>query len=184
MRKVALKMHLSLDGYVRGPDGDVMEWVFATYDDAMRDAEVEMLWQAGTHVMGRALYAEMASYWPTSTEPFAEPMNHIPKLVFSTTLRDPAWGETRVETGPPKPMLQALRNEGSGEILVHGGASLAQSLAAENLIDEYRLFVHPVALGGGLPLFARPQALRLLHAHTFTCGTMLLTYAPAESDTQ
>ena len=85
MRQVVLKMHVSLDGYVRAGDGDVMDWIFRTYDDELKAWEVDLLWQAGTHIMGRRLYEEMAAYWPTSTEVFAPPMNEIPKVVFSRT---------------------------------------------------------------------------------------------------
>ena len=66
MRKVVLKMHVSLGGYVRAASGDVMDWVFRTYHDELKAWEVDLLWQAGTHIMGRRLYEEMAAYWPTS----------------------------------------------------------------------------------------------------------------------
>jgi dihydrofolate reductase len=96
MRKVVLRMHVSLDGYVRAASGDVMDRVFRTYHDELKTWEVDMLWLAGTHVMGRRLYEEMAAYWPTSTEAFAPPMNEIPKVVFSKTMRRADWTHSRV----------------------------------------------------------------------------------------
>ena len=87
MRNVVLKMHVSLDGYVKATSGDVMGWIFRTYDNELKAWEVDLLWQAGTHIMGRRLYEEMVAYWPTSTEEFAPPMNEIPKVVFSKTMR-------------------------------------------------------------------------------------------------
>ncbi len=85
MRDVRLKMHQSLDGYVGTPTGDV-DWIFATFDDEQTQWEVELLGEAGVHAMGRVVYHEMAAHWPTSTEPFAPPMNEIPKVVFSKAL--------------------------------------------------------------------------------------------------
>ncbi len=73
MRKIRLKIHTSLDGDVRGSDDDTLDWVFKTYDDELQQWEVDGLWAAGTHIMGRNLYEDMAGYWPTSNEPFAPP---------------------------------------------------------------------------------------------------------------
>ena len=80
MRPLILKMELSLDGYCGTPDGDV-GWIFRTFDDEFTRATVDLLGRAGVHVMGRVLYHDMAAHWPTSDEPFARPMNHIPKVV-------------------------------------------------------------------------------------------------------
>ncbi len=84
MRGVILKMHTSLDGYARAATGDVVGWIFRSYDDELKTWEVDTLWRAGVH-MGRKVYQEVAEYWPTSTEAFAPPMNEIPKIVFSKT---------------------------------------------------------------------------------------------------
>ena len=82
MRKLILKMSLSADGFVGGPNGE-MDWLFKTMDDGMTDWTVNKLWQAGLHIMGSRTFYDMSSYWPASTEPFAAPMNEIPKVVFS-----------------------------------------------------------------------------------------------------
>ena len=84
MRKLILKMSVSLDGFVGGPNGEI-DWVFKSYDAGATDWEVEALWNAGIHIMGSRTFQDMAAYWPTSTEPFAPPMNEIPKAVFSRT---------------------------------------------------------------------------------------------------
>src|ERR1700754_3028022 len=152
MRQVVLKIHASADGFVATPDGD-LDWVFGSRDDEMRDWEVELLRRAGVHVMGRVLYGDMAAHWPTSNEVYAAPMNETPKVVFSSSLEEAEWGPTRIDRGPLAEGIAALRQEGEGEILVHGGAALARSLAAEGLIDAWHLVVHPVALGEGLPIF-------------------------------
>jgi dihydrofolate reductase len=96
MRKVVLKMDMSLDGYV-GPLDEDAEWIMRDFDDELSQWVVdEVLWQAGTHVMGRATYEEMADHWPSSTAVFAAPMNEIPKVVFSKTLTSAEWPESRI----------------------------------------------------------------------------------------
>lgn len=176
-RRVVVKIHVSLDGFVGAPDGNV-DWAFETFDDELRAWEVEGLRRAGVHVMGRVLYADMAAHWPTSDEPYAAPMNDTPKVVFSKTLNNAPWGETRIDRGDLAPGIAALKAEepGGGDILVHGGARLLQALGREGLVDEYRLLVHPVALGAGLPLFAQRADLTLQHARRFPAGALALTY--------
>lgn len=179
MKKIILKMHVSLDGHVRAADGDVMGWVFRTYDDELTAWEVDGLQRAGVHVMGRRLYQEMAAHWPTSTEPFAPAMNDLPKVVFSRTLTHADWGPTRIVGGDIAGELARMQAEPGGDILVHGGAALAQGLSARGLIDEYRLVLHPVALGGGLELFAEPMDLSLVDVRRFPAGAVALTYRRA-----
>ena len=82
MRKLILKMHMSVDGFVGGANGEV-EWVFKSLDPAATDWIVQSIGQAGVHIMGRKTFFDMAAYWPTSSEPYAKPMNEIPKLAFS-----------------------------------------------------------------------------------------------------
>jgi dihydrofolate reductase len=82
MRKLILKMHISVDGFVGGPNGEV-EWVFKSLSDAAADWVVRGISQAGVHIMGRRTFFDMAAYWPTSSEPYAKPMNEVPKLAFS-----------------------------------------------------------------------------------------------------
>jgi dihydrofolate reductase len=101
MRKVVLKMDMSLDGYV-GPLDEDAEWLMRHFDDELSQWVVdEVLWKAGTHVMGRHTYEEMAATWPTSDAVFAAPMNEIPKVVFSRTLESADWPETRIASGRP-----------------------------------------------------------------------------------
>ncbi|MFZ4288131.1 dihydrofolate reductase family protein [Variovorax sp. HJSM1_2] len=179
MRKVILKLHVSLDGYLCAARGDAMEWVFRSYDDKLKAWELAQLRQAGVHAMGRALYEEMAAYWPNSTDAFAEPMNHIPKLVFSNTLAEATWPDTSIARGDAPHALQRLLNEPNTDqrpILVHGGASLVQGLLRHQLIDEMLLIVHPVALAKGLPLFTTPVDLRLISSRSFPAGAVLMVY--------
>jgi dihydrofolate reductase len=178
MRKLVLKMHVSLDGFVARPDGD-LDWFVHDFDDELSAWEVEGLWRAGVHIMGRATYHDMAAYWPSSTEPFARPMNEIPKVVFSKTLKQADWEGSRVLDGDLAEEISRLKQEPGKDILAHGGASFAQSLSRLRLVDEYALVVHPVALGEGLPVFGDEIELKLLNAKTFDSGAVALTYAGA-----
>ena len=174
--KVVLKMHQTLDGFVCTTSGDEA-WASARMDEAVFKWETEHLWLAGVHIMGRKLYQIMESYWPSSKESPAAPMNEIPKVVFSKTIKTATWGPVRIVDTDLSGEINRLRHSTDKEILAHGGASFAQSLARLNLIDEYRLLVHPVTLGGGLPCIAVPLTLRLLTHDEFPSGVIALTYA-------
>jgi dihydrofolate reductase len=178
MRNVVLKMDVSLDGFVGTSSGEV-DWIFSGVDDELRTYRLDMLWQAGVHIMGRRTYEDMAAYWPTSDHPYAAPMNELPKVVFSKTLRQATWRDSHVASGETREELARLKQQAGKDIVAHGGASFAQSLSRLRLVDEYRLFVHPVALGFGLPLVTDPIELRLVGSQTFDTGVLALTYVRA-----
>jgi dihydrofolate reductase len=178
MRPLILKMDITLDGFVGAADGDV-QWAIDDFGDpALQEWMLAGLWDAGTHLMGRAAYDEMSPHWPAATDVFAPPMNEIPKVVFSSTVTDPEWADTRVLSGDLATEIAALKAEDGKPILLHGGASFARSLSALGLIDEYRLLVHPIALGEGLPLFGARTRLRLTSARTFATGIVASTFVP------
>lgn len=178
MRTLILKMDISLDGFVGTTDGDV-SWAVEDFGDpALEEWMVAGLWDAGTHLMGRGAYDDMAPHWPTSQEVYAPPMNEIPKVVVSRTLTDPEWADTRVVSGDLATEIAALKADEGKPLLLHGGASLARELARLGLIDEYRLLVHPVALGEGLPLFAAPVRLRLTASRSFSTSVVASTFVP------
>lgn len=215
MRKLILKMSVSLDGFVGGPNGEV-EWIFKSADQQTTAWIVETLWQAGVHIMGSRTYYDMAAYWPTSNEPFAAPMNEIPKVVFSrsgalqapnpsltttafkeasrtrmskgtqaadkTVEMQKSWLEAEVASGELGEEIARLKRRPGKDILAHGGASFARSLVEQRLVDEYRLLIHPVALGKGLPLFSalnRPLELKLVNTTAFPAGIVAQIYRPA-----
>jgi dihydrofolate reductase len=181
MRKVILQMMVSLDGYVAGPGGD-LSWVFGGLDDELRSWIVESLRGIDTQLIGRTAYQEQEGYWPTSVEPLAEVMNTSVKVVFSKTIENLGWANSRLAEGTPAEEIARLKAGPGGDIYVPGGASFVQSLSADGLIDEYRLVVFPVALGGGLPLFAKPASLTLVDAKAFGTGAVVLTYSPASRE--
>jgi dihydrofolate reductase len=183
MRKLVLQMQYSLDGFVAGPNGD-LGWIFPDFDRALQEWMLERLWQAGAHLMGSATYGDMSAHWPSSTEPYAAPMNQIPKIVFSRSRKEAPWGETRILSGALAHEIARLKQEEGKDLLAHGGARFAQSLVTTGSIDEYRLVVHPVALGSGLRLFPElgtPNRLRLVDVTTFGTGTIAKTYRPVRT---
>lgn len=180
MRKVVLKMDVSLDGFVAKPNGD-LDWIFGSFNDELKACLVDTLWQADTHIMGRVAYNDMADHWSFSTEVFAPPMNEIPKVIFSKTLKEANWNRSRVVSGDIKEEVSRLKQQPGNYILAHGGARFAQSLSRFDLIDEYRLIIHPVVLGKGQPLFknlADMINLKLLNTRVFHTGVVLHTYQP------
>jgi dihydrofolate reductase len=179
MRQVVLQMGMSLDGYVASDrehpgvsvpeDAELVRW------------KLDRVAKAGAHLMGRVTYQEMAAYWPRSTEPYAAPMNDIPKVVFSKTLSEASWPVTRIARGDLAAEITALKEEPGPDVIAYGGASFAAALAGRGLIDEYCLVIQPVAVGGGQALFAQLSAalrLELIEAIGFACGVVVHVYRP------
>ncbi|HLW96510.1 MAG TPA: dihydrofolate reductase family protein [Solirubrobacteraceae bacterium] len=175
-----VQVSLSLDGFVspaRGA-GDHR----GSEDAVLKQAKLDWLEGAGTHIMGRVTYEEMARHWPTSTDAYAPPMNDLPKVVFSKTLETAAWKHSRVARGELATEIAALKEESGGHIVAWGGAAFLQALSRAGLVDEYRLVFNPVALGDGLPLFkdlSSPLRLALVTATTYEDGAALHVYRPA-----
>jgi dihydrofolate reductase len=167
---LVLKMSVSLDGYVAPVDGST-DWSTAgRSDDALRWS-VDTVSGAVAHLIGATTYAGRAGYWPSASGPFAEPMNGIPKVVFSNSLTSADWGGTTIAAGDLADAVTRLKRERSdGYLLAHGGARFARSLVETGLIDEYRLLVHPVVLGAGERLFPAPLTLEPLSTTVFSGG--------------
>jgi dihydrofolate reductase len=162
MRPVIYSMSVSLDGYIAGPDGDI-GW--AAPDPELMAFHNEQTRQVAVHVCGRGLYQDMLPWetdWAEQAGPggveFAQTWRAIPKVVFSATL-DHVEGNARLAAGSLDEEIAAARNGAEGVVSV-GGAGLAAGLIRLDLIDEYRMFVNPVVLGGGTPYFP-PDAPRL-----------------------
>jgi len=210
MRQLVLGMSISLDGFVAGPNGEPeADWILRGADSTAWI--VERLWQAGAIAMGSRSYYNLAAFWPYSDLPFAAPMSDKPKIVFSRNglkadvvaraLADAkqdrggdqqgvmptaavlrSWAEPTVAGGDLAEEVARLKAQPGAFINVLGGASLAQSLVTAGVIDEYRLIVHPVALGRGLPLFSgltRPLTLRLVSRVSFDSGAVGEVYRSA-----
>jgi dihydrofolate reductase len=175
MRPVVLQMGVTVDGYVAGPGGEG-DWGLQPEHPDVRAWKVASLRQTGTHIMGRVTYEQMAGHWPTASGDYADFMNDLPKVVFSTTLPAAEWASSRIARGDLAAEIAALKSEpGSDIIMAHGGAAFVQALSRLGLIDEYRLVILPVALGNGLQLFkdlARPLRVDLAEAKSFLTGRL------------
>jgi len=187
MRSVTYSMGVSLDGYIVGPDGDIIpapppdEEVWGLVTDEIRGV--------GVHLMGRRLYETML-YWETADQDpslddaeleWAALWNPLPKVVFSTTLAA-VQGNARLASGGLAEEIERLRAEpGEGDIAI-GGATLAAEAAALGLIDEYRARVYPVLVGGGIPYFPQHERrvdLRLVETRTLSSSVVYLRYREA-----
>ncbi len=192
MRRLILKMSLSLDGFASGPNGEV-DWLMRRRDEGATVWIAETLWQAGVHAMGSRTFYDMMEHWPASASPLAAPMNDIPKVVFTrqdalNLAEEPeapnaaSWRASQVANGDIATEIARLKQQPGKDILAHGGVRFAQSLVRLGLVDEYRLLVHPVALGAGLPLFAdlpKPVELDLVSTTIFRSGATAQIYRPA-----
>jgi dihydrofolate reductase len=156
--RLILLMSASLDGFLARGAGDI-DWLAEPGEvanragDARHAANLELLGQAGGIVVGRGAYDEMAEVWDSSDSPMARRINELPKLVFSRSEPEFKWANSRCSARPVEEEIPELKQAGEGDIVLFGGARIAHSLARHRLIDEYRLTVHPVALGEGLPLW-------------------------------
>ena len=194
MRNVILSMMVSLDGMTAREDGN-LDW-FRTDGDF----EVEMLGllrNVDGMLFGRVSYEELGEYWPTAGTPeaqeapggftsrerqvaFAELMNSVPKIVYSRTLTHASWGPARVVGEVVAEEVASMKQEPGKDLVLFAGANLASAFIDLDLIDEYRLMVHPVVLGQGISLFkevAQERELQLMRTRAFSSGVVLLQYA-------
>jgi dihydrofolate reductase len=188
MRKIILMMSVSLDGFFEGADHE-LDWQLI--DEELHGHFNEWLKASGGFLNGRVSYELMAGYWPTAdadpssnaTEAeFAGIWRDMPKIVFSRTLERADWNATILRDVVAED-IRKLTAQPGGDLVV-GGANLAAAFMRLDLIDEYRLYIHPVVIGQGNPLFppdARMQ-LRLSETRIFGSGVVLLRYQRPDDD--
>ena len=186
MRSVTYSMGVSLDGYIVGPDGEITA---AAPDEEIWPLVMDEIRAVDVHLMGRRLYETMLYWEPGDQEAsfdnaeleWAALWRPLPKVVFSTTLSE-VQGNARLATGGLTDEIERLRAEpGDGDIAI-GGATLAAAAAELDLIDEYRVRVYPVLVGGGVPFFPRHERrvdLELLETRTFSSKVVYLRYRVA-----
>jgi dihydrofolate reductase len=184
VRKIIWFNMMSLDGYFEGENAS-LEW--HNVDEEFNEFAIEQTRSVGLLVFGRVTYDMMASYWPGAyaleTDPdIAKLMNSTPKIVFSRTLDEAGWNNTRLVKTNPVDELKKLKAQPGKDIFVFGSADLASELIQHGLIDEYRIFINPIVLGSGRPLFTNihePLSLDLVKTRSFRNGNVLLYYKPA-----
>ena len=184
MRKLIAGLNMTLDGYCDHTAGIADDEIHEHYNDVLRNAD--------TLIYGRITYQLMESYWPMivkepignkSTDDFAVLIDDISKIVYSRTLKDVSWKNSTLKKEIIREDILALKQQPGKNILV-GSPSLIVAMANLGVIDEYQIGVQPIILGGGLPLFKNIREridLTFLHSKTFSCGAMILYYAPRPS---
>jgi dihydrofolate reductase len=185
MRKVLFFMLISVNGYFEGPDRNI-NW--HNVDEEFNEFAVEQLNTVDTLLFGRTTYELMAGYWPTPAAIAADPvtaekMNSLPKIVFSKTLSKVEWQNTRLIKEDYIKEISKLKQQPGRDLIIFGSSDLAVTFMEHNLIDEYRIMVNPVVLGGGKPLFKgikNKLNLKLIRTKTFKSGNVLLYYGPVE----
>jgi dihydrofolate reductase len=195
MRTLIVNEWMTLDGVVQAPgqpDEDRSGgfahggWHMPYFDDLSRAWVVEGYAEAGGFLFGRRTYELLASYWPQASEEeqvIAEPLNTLPKYVASTTLTEPLeWEHATLLKGDVAEAVAALKQEDGKTLNVIGSTQLVHTLIEHDLVDQYRVMMDPLVVGGGKRLFpddgvARP--LRLVESQVTSTGAIIATYAPA-----
>ena len=196
MRRVVVNEWMSLDGVVQAPgaaDEDTTGgfqhggWHLRYFDDLSREWVVEGYAKAGGFLFGRRTYESLAGYWPNASEEeqvIARPRNTLPKYVASRMLTEPlAWQNSTLLQGDVAEAVVALKQQGGDDLHVIGSTTLVRTLIEHDLVDEFRVMIDPVLLGGGKRIFRDDGALRplrLLDSKVTTTGAILATYAPAK----
>jgi dihydrofolate reductase len=190
MGRIAVTEFISIDGVIEDPGGseDFKHggWSFEfSRGDEGEKFKLDETMNSEALLLGRVTYEGFASSWPGREDEagFADKFNNMPKYVVSSTLKEPLeWNNSKLLEGDPIEAVKKLKDEVDGEIVIHGSATLAQSLIENDLVDEIRLMVFPVVLGGGKRLFAETsdkKPMRLTDSKTVGDGVSILTFQPA-----
>jgi len=197
MRKVIVNEFLSLDGVAQAPGGADEDpsggfrhggWHMGYFDESSQKWVLESLTEAGAFLLGRRTYETFAAYWPNAPaeeEVIARPLNNLPKHVASRTLTEPLeWQNSTVLQGDVAEAVRALKEAEGADVHVIGSTELVQTLIEHDLVDEYRVMIDPVCLGGGKRIFRDDgtlRPLRLVSGEVTMTGAILATYTPAEA---
>lgn len=177
MRNVIASEYVTLDGVMEEPGA----WSFPFWNDELAKYKYDELFASGALLLGRVTYQGFAAAWPTMTDTgdFGERMNSLPKFVASTTLDAVTWNASLI-TGDVAEEVTKLKQQPGQDLLIGGSGDLVHTLMQHNLIDEYRLLVHPIVLGSGKRLFTDGinTTLRLVETKTFSSGVIALSYQP------
>lgn len=189
MRKLKLQMLITVDGFVAGANGE-LDWMTWNWDDELKAHVKAMTDSVDTILMGRKMTDGFISHWSSITDnpqdesyEFAKKMMDTEKVVFTKTLSESNWKNTRLAKGDLMKEISDLKDQPGNDIVAYGGAGFVSSLVKSNLIDEYHLFINPAAIGKGLTIFGTlddGKKLRLVNSRAFDCGVILAFYKPAE----
>ena len=186
MGRIVVTEFISLDGVIEDPGGSEnfkhSGWSFQiSRGDEGDRFKLDETMGSEALLLGRRTYEGFAAAWPSREGEFAEKFNSMPKYVVSSTLQEPEWTNSTVISGDLRDEVEKIRAQHDGDIVVHGSAMLVQGLLERDLVDEIRLMIFPVVLGGGKRLFGETtdkKRLRLVDSKTVGDGVAIQTYQP------
>jgi len=188
MRKLIVSEFVTLDGVMEAPGGEGDHphagWVFDFFGPEQEKYKLDETLEADILLLGRVTYDGFADAWPQRSGAFANKMNVMRKYVASKQVRGLKWNNSKLLDGKVPEAVSDLKQSDGGPILVAGSRTLVHALMKHDLVDEYRLMVHPVVVGGGMRLFPDNGAktvLKLVDAQAFSTGVVVYTYHPADS---
>ena len=178
---------MTADGYVAGPNGE-MDWMTFNWDEALKQYVAQLTAPVDSIVLGRKLAEGFIPYWNSVAAHPEDPQylagkkfTDTPKVVFTQTLDQSAWDNTVLAKGDLAGEINKLKEQKGKDIIAYGGARFVSELIKQGLIDEYHLFINPVAIGKGLTIFnalEQKKDLTLVKATAFDCGIVVLHYEP------
>jgi len=173
MARLIVSEFITLDGVIEAPGGEPTHphtgWTVDYFGDAEGQYKFDEIVEAESLLIGRTTYEGFAEAWPTYEGEFADKMNSMPKFVVSSTLTEPLeWNNSTVLSGDVVTEVQKLKEQDGGPIMVAGSGTLVKTLVDAGLVDELRLMVFPVVIGGGLRMFSED---RQKHAYSFVSAT-------------
>lgn len=179
MRKLKLQVQMSADGFIAGVNGE-MDWLTFNWDDDLKNYVNQITEPVDCIILGRKLAQGFIPHWAAHPElEGVDKINHTAKVVFTKTLDKSEWPNTVLASGELSDEINQLKSQAGQDIIVYGGATFVSGLIKAGLIDEFHLFVNPVALSSGMAIFqmlADRQKLELKKSIAFPCGIVLLCY--------
>lgn len=186
MRKLILQMQVSIDGFVADAQGDT-SWLVRDWDEPLKNYALALTEPVDLVLMGRKTADHVLPAWAARAgdadiaDAYTHRINDLRKVVFSRTQTDHGWTNTVLINEDLAAEVVLLKKSPGGDMITYGGGSLAATLIQEGLVDEFHLFVNPIAIGKGLPIFhllEKQLPMKLMRASSFSCGIVVLFYQP------
>jgi dihydrofolate reductase len=188
MRKLKIQIQMSIDGFIAGSNGE-LDWTVTKWDPELRKYVYNLVRPVDCILMGKNFAAVFIDTWEKrlndseSSDAFARKVHETQKIIFSNSMENTAWNNTRVLKGEFVEEISQLKQTKGRDIIVYGGTTMARSLVRAGLVDEYHLFINPVILGKGHSLFEGIDRLgmKLVYSTSFDCGITVICYLPEKS---